>query len=135
MIEGGNKMLEILAYNKQTENKFRWHCDVDGTPFEFYIPKWRVPEPCPDKISIKIYLPHERTISYKKYGKYQYENNLSLRNNMIVATVKKVSEHTKTIRFDPSGYNSEWEIGSPYIPYTLLPYPNVDELLITVDWF
>jgi len=28
---------------KSTEQKLRWDEDVDGTKFEIYIPKWRVP--------------------------------------------------------------------------------------------
>jgi len=40
---------------KSTDRKFRWDEDIDGTNFELYIPHWRVPEPTPRMISVKIY--------------------------------------------------------------------------------
>ena len=54
-------MHEVLAYRKQTDNKFRWDAQVGDAPFEIYPPKCRVPEPCPATIAVRVYeLPEYR---------------------------------------------------------------------------
>src|ERR1700680_1351555 len=40
---------------KSTERKLRWDENIDGTNFELYVPKWRVPEPMPPLISVRIF--------------------------------------------------------------------------------
>jgi hypothetical protein len=47
--------------------------------------------------------------------------------------VKRVSEHTETIRYAPIGDPTYWEIGEPYIPRSLIP--SEPELIeIEVRW-
>ena len=52
----------------------------------------------------------------------------------IVAIVDEVTEHTKTVRFAPRGKQEEWEIGEPYIPYSLLPDPLPRTVQVEVRW-
>ena len=128
-------MYEILAYKKETENKLRWDADVDETKFEFYIPKWRIPEPYPDTILIRIGMPDEFE-NKRRFTKEEVEKNPELRKNKIYAEVEKVSEHTKTVRFDPVDETENWEIGSPYIPKVVLDEINevIDYLSLSVEW-
>ena len=43
-------------------------------------------------------------------------------------------DHTQTVRFDPVGEPENWEIGSPYIPETILPDAAITELIIEIEW-
>lgn len=125
---------EFLAYSKETENKYRWDCDCDGVKFSLYIPKWRVPEPYPRTINIKLHPLGSGIVMGRKYLKEAYEKDLALRKRPIIARLKRTSDHTKTVRFDPD-YNSQWwDIGSPYIPAHILPSPDIKEIYIEVEW-
>jgi len=127
-------MREILAFYKETERKWRWDADVEGTPFELYIPKWRVPEPVPKRIKVKIYLPNE-VVEYKqKYLVREINRSPDLRMNKIYADVTYLREHTQTVRYDPIGDDKNWEIGSPYIPKSILPVEFPSTLQIIVEW-
>jgi eukaryotic-like serine/threonine-protein kinase len=52
----------------------------------------------------------------------------------ISAIVEKINAHTQTVRFAPQGDPTGWEIGEPYVPYSLLPSPSVQTLQIEVEW-
>ena len=128
-------MFEILAYKKGTENKLRWDADVEGTPFELYIPKWRIPDPAPGKVLIRIFFSKDKIRSNRQFTPSEIKRNPELKNQPIYAEVTRIREHTKTIRFDPIGDNSDWEIGSPYIPKSLLPADeNIKKLCLVVEW-
>jgi len=127
-------MYEILAYKKETENKLRWDADVEGTPFELYIPKWRIPDPPPGKVLIRIFLTKDRIQMTKKFTQSEIRQNPQFKKEPIYAEVSRFREHTKTIRFDPIGNNSNWEIGSPYIPRSILSDENIKKLYLVVEW-
>ena len=45
-------MLHQMQPSKETDNKLRWEaCDQD---FKLYIPKWRVPQPWPIRIVVRL---------------------------------------------------------------------------------
>jgi|SRR6266550_2864190 len=116
---------------KETENKVRWDADVGGTPFELYIPKWRVPEPWPALIRVEVsdhagYKPSSLSPSVA-------QNAPDRRNDPIIARVKKFKEHTETIRYQPEGIASDWEIGEPYVPFSMT-YGRKEHLTILVHW-
>ena len=122
-------MKPILAYFKETGNKYRWDADCDGAPFEIYIPKLRVPEPIPEIIQVGIY-----NIEDKQFGSItgiQVPN--SDVSKPIIALLKFKDEKTKTVRYDPMN-EFKLEIGSPYIPISLLTFPYPDKLTIKIDW-
>ena len=127
-------MNEFFAYWKETENKYRWDTDVDGVRFSMYIPKWRVPEPYPNKIGIRIYLEDEIQFYGNEYVRKDYENDDNLKFQDIIAKVEKKYYCTKTVRFDPVGVPKTWEIGSPYIPIELMPFRDINSLIISVKW-
>jgi hypothetical protein len=118
-------MIEMtLAPSKETDNKLRWVTDVDGVPFQLYIPKWRVPTPWPKRIRVsvrEIKRPTSPSIGSKPRDR-------------IVVFVERVRDHTKTVRFAPLGEPKDWQLGQPYIPYQLLPNENVKYLRVDVEW-
>ncbi len=43
------------------------------------------------------------------------------------------SKHTKTVRYSPIGEPDQWEIGEPYVPFTLT-FDGAGRLRIIVLW-
>lgn len=123
-------MIEValMAPSKQTDNKLRWETDVDGVKFKLYIPKMRVPRPWPLRILVRVC-----DIDQSSGDEMAEPIDPSLERG-ITSAVRKVSEHTETVRFDPEGNPNEWEIGSPYIPFSLLPHRSVENLQIQIWW-
>jgi len=130
--------MEILAYYKQTENKLRWDAILEKAKvtFSVYIPKWRVPEPCPNTILVILYFPPDDKLkNIKIYTKSDIDMNQELRNNKISVELLKKSDHTKTIRFDPTGNDKKnWEVGSLYIPKELLPHDEITKVSAVIEW-
>lgn len=126
-------MLEMtLVQSKETENKLRWQADVDGVPFELYIPKWRVPLPWPTHIRVAI---SERgTISSVQPGHAGTAPTEEMLEQPIRVVADRVREQTKTVRFKPRGDKRYWELGEPYIPYSLLPSASVINVHVEVRW-
>jgi len=128
------KEVALMVPSKETDNKLRWESNVDGVSFKLYIPKWRVPRPWPVRIIVLIRdfvtddrsTPNIRSIDVR-------QRNATLERS-IVAMVDKVKEHTETVRFAPRGNPEEWEIGEPYIPYSLLPDGSPQTVQIEVRW-
>jgi hypothetical protein len=139
-----------------TDGKLRWDEDIDGTKFSIYIPKWRVPEPTPETIVVKIYdaslfNPEERLwpIQKRQLSKAgltdeQIEEidewvpvrlNEELHSDRpITAAVKIDRIHTQTVRYTPIGHPKSWEIGQPYVPMSVLPRDYPKRLIIRVTW-
>lgn len=122
--------MALLQPSKETENKLRWstHVEKDNTHFHLYIPKWRVPTPWPGRIYVSISPCRENT-------DYSLQSNPHIKNleAKIKAIVKPYRDHTRTRRYTPIGLQSEWQIGEPYIPYSLIP-PESSLLFIEVEW-
>lgn len=128
-------MYEIIAdFIKSTPNKMVWSVDVEGIEFKLYIPKWRVPEPEPRQILVKIITPDEDIENKLFITKEKIEANPQLRLSKIYSDIIKIEEHSSTIRFDPLGDTRYWEIGSPYIPKTIFGKNKYEQLTIIIDW-
>ncbi len=126
-------MIEVAMMDpsKQTDNKLRWQADVEGVSFKIYIPKWRVPRPWPTRILVRVGEPPTGVQLQENVGAGTNSDSLE---RPIYATVERVSEHTETVRFKPLGDPKSWEIGEPYIPYSLLASPSVPTVRIEVMW-
>ncbi|NLW01382.1 MAG: hypothetical protein GXY97_06980 [Clostridiales bacterium] len=127
-------MFEMLEYQKETDNKYRWDNIHNGVKFELYIPKWRVPNPKPNSVYVEIFDKSSYNMDFKKHSRSKYENNEELKKNKIIAHVKWIADHTKTARFNPVVDSEEAEIGSLYVPFDLLPNRTSKELIIEVCW-
>lgn len=44
----------LMLRSKETDNKQRWAADVNGVEFKLYIPKYRIPDPFPPSIVVRI---------------------------------------------------------------------------------
>jgi len=124
-------MIEMsLSKSKETENKLRWsvHVEKDKAPFHLYIPKRRVPKPWPGRIFVSIE-PFGGDRSDCAQNPYDSDNL----DNPIEVLVRRVKNHTRTVEYAPVGKIEDWQIGSPYIPDSLIP-PNSNLLTIKVEW-
>jgi hypothetical protein len=141
---------------KSTEGKLRWDEEIDGTTFELYIPKWRVPEPVPPMISVKIYdgtaidtsaqlspSAKNKLISFGLSADEVRElgNWLPIERTPpdglkrpIIAVVEFERTHTQTVRYSPVGDPKGWEIGQPYVPISELGFPYPKRLILRVTW-
>ena len=126
-------MIEMarLEESKETPNKVRWDADVDGTAFELYIPKWRVPEPWPRLIDVTISPYTQQPLG--KLSQDTARENPRSRAVSIATHLKKFREHTQTVRYQPEGDPLDWEIGEPYL-LTPMTFDSAERLTITVKW-
>lgn len=124
-------MREIALMNpsKETDNKLRWWADVEGVSFKLYIPKWRVPAPWP--VRLEVVVDHEAASPETPIPP---PTRLPEFERRIIATLEKVQEHTETVRYRPIGHPDSWEIGEPYVPYTVLQAPPPERLRLEVRW-
>lgn len=146
--------MALLQPSKETERKLRWstYIEKDAEYFKIYIPKWRVPKPWPGRVYVGIEA--YKDVSSDLYPSTSSPKNLDEENVIIVARpsirslitsnpknldksiqaiVKPFENHTRTMRYRPIGDQNEWQIGEPYIPYSLIP-PGSDLLFIEVEW-
>lgn len=128
-------LLEMTRFDcaKETENQLRWDAEVELTCFSLYIPKWRVPQPWPSRIWVSV---TQRRSSSEELANLSAEAvvaDSSLTHEPLVATVAKVKEHSKTIRYRPLGNDKLWEIGQPYVPIPLT-HGGAERLRLIVLW-
>ena len=127
--------------SKETKNKIFWETTVEsedktGSPrlanFRLYIHKWRVPEPVPQTIYVGI-----EPAKLQKKPKFLSVDDVledpELRVKPIIAIIHGFKQYTETLRYHPIEVQSEWEIGEPYIPYSLT-FNQAEYLKITVKW-
>ena len=106
-------MLHPMQPSKETDNKLRWEAwDQD---FKLYIPKWRVPQPWPIRIVVRL---DDDPRSFGSVPAPRGPESAQARNlnEPLTALLLKVKEHTQTVHYKPVGQPKMWEIGEPYIP-------------------
>ncbi len=123
------EVVKILKYAKETSSYYRWDLMVDDTNFELYIPKWRVPQPCPLELRVTI-----SSVDEIDQGLLETKELKPRSMSPIIAKIGFTEEKTKTIRYDPVLEYKDREIGSPHIPMSFLPAEAPLELVITVEW-
>lgn len=125
--------MALLESLKETDKKLCWSAEVGGTDFRLYIPKWRVPEPWPRRITVAIEAVPSVNLNLSSLTCSLVAKDESLRAKPIRAMVHSVAIHSKTIRYAPDGDPVDAEIGEPYIP-TPLTLNGAEHLLVTVVW-
>jgi hypothetical protein len=127
--------------SKETKNKIFWETVIDsvdreGNPcrseFRLYIHKWRVPEPYPKTIYVKIG-PSALMEKPPFVSVDEVIDKPALRKKPITAIIHAFKPHTATLRYHPIGDQDEWEIGEPYIPYAFT-HNQSEYLKITIEW-
>jgi hypothetical protein len=88
----------------------------------------RVPKPWPARIFVSI-KPFNGDPSDFTQSPWDSDNL----DNPIKVLVKRIEDRTKTVLYDPVGDQEYWQIGSPYIPASLIP-PNSPFLIIEIEW-
>jgi len=129
-------IMKVCTFRKETENKYRWDYMEGNAPLKIYIPKWRVPALCPQRIFVKIFEPDDYHCPIiTLHSKKEVKVNPRLRLVPITAEVTYKEDMTLTARYDPilEG-NDAREVGSPYIPKTLLDDPPQPRLIIVINW-
>jgi len=129
------KEIALLDPSKETDNKLRWiACDDSGVLFKLYIPKGRVPTPWPVRILVRIDDDPASLRSIPPQQPPKPPNHRDLR-KPIIALVKRTPEkHTETVQYQPLGKPRFWELGEPYIPFSMLAEPPPERLRIDVEW-
>lgn len=128
-------LIEMTKFesSKETDNKLRWDSDILGAIFSLYIPKWRVPEPWPSKIWVRVDLCRNNAKDEANLSVSELKRDSALKYEPIIANVIKVEEHTQTIRYCPLGNKDSWEIGEPYIPISMTSN-KAEKLRLVIFW-
>jgi hypothetical protein len=82
----------VLEQCGETHNKVKWAARLGDTTFNFYIPKWRVPEPWPDCIAVTISISDDED-STRHGGRSMRAKDRSL---PISSVTDRVSDHSRT---------------------------------------
>jgi len=125
--------MTLFESAKVTENKLRWDVEVNGVTFSLYIPKWRVPRPWPSRICVRITPRRNEGTDEPNLSSVDATNDPVLTHEPIIATVTMFKKHTNTIRYRPVGEAEKWEIGEPYIPFSLTA-DATEKLRLIVFW-
>lgn len=125
--------MSLLTSAKETENKLRWDAEVNEVTFSLYIPKWRVPNPWPAKIGVSLSVRRATCDDLPNLAAADVKVDSTLTLEPIVATIEWVSDKTSTAHYRPIGDKKRWELGEPYVPYSLLP-EKAKRLRILVLW-
>lgn len=124
----------FCKYDKETENMYRWKTIIDNAPFQVYINKWRVPDPCPSHISVEIYdLPeYPQSINYL----YQEEllANPKLFSDPIVARITYNEKRSVTFMYKSDLNDDVRETGDIFIPQKYLNMLHPKRLIIVINW-
>ena len=111
--------------DKETKSKLYWSAmitsaDQNGNPreveFRLYIHKWRIPEPYPQAIYVKIE-PSQIQKKPKFLSLDEAMEDPDLRTKPINVILHGFKHYEDTLRYHPIEDHTEWEIGEPYIPY------------------
>ena len=146
-----------LHLAESSELKFRWEKDIDGTNFELHIPPWRVSQPTPQIISVKVYdatsisasrlmaiggqcSPRDMELLEQLGHPPQQKEELLLRNmqrggkqNPVVSAVERLETRENTVRYQPLGNARNWVIGETCVPISQLAEPYPERLVLLVE--
>jgi hypothetical protein len=146
-----------LHFAESTELEFRWEKDIDGANFELEIPPWRVSQPTPQTISVKVYdatsisasrlmviggqfSPRDMELLEQIGHSPQEGVDLPLRDtpiggkdNPIVSAVERVDVGENTVRYRPLGNSRNWVIGETSVPISQLADPYPERLILLVE--
>jgi hypothetical protein len=125
--------VSLMDPSKETDNKLRWQAWENGVLFKLYIPKWRVPEPWPVRIVVRIDDDPNSFVAVPPSRGPESEQTRNL-DEPVVTLVAKHTEHTETVRYSPVGDPAKWELGEPYIPFAMLSVPVPKRLRLDVHW-
>jgi len=126
---------EALLMNpfSDTGKKLRWQGEVDDVSFTLYIPKWRIPTPWPKQIVVAVStVPldiHEIPIPSRGEEAERLDSRLP-----IITTAELEYRCKHSVRYRPVGDPKTWEIGTPYIPNSLLPIEIPRRVQLEVRW-
>jgi len=127
--------------SKETKSKLFWSLLVtsaaqNGNPheveFRLYVHKWRVPEPYPRTIYVKIE-PSQIQQKPKFLSVDEALDNPDLRTKPINAILHGFKRYPDAFRYHPIEDQREWEIGEPYIPYDFT-FGESEYLKLTIKW-
>ena len=123
-------------YYKDTTNWYRWDAkvDEDDTLLEIYLPKWRVPDPYPLRISMEIHEPSEYRRPIVPLNREEALANPRLRRAPITAEVTFTKDRSPKAEYGPVLDDDVREIGDLFIPKTLLAGLTPKRLVIVINW-
>ena len=124
----------FCKYDKETENMYRWKTIVDNAPFQVYINKWRVPDPCPSHISVEIFELDKRPRSINYLYQEELLANPELFSDPVVARITYNEKRSVTFMYKSDLNDDVRETGDIFIPQTLLGTLPPKRLVIVISW-
>jgi hypothetical protein len=121
----------LMSPSSETTNKLRWESENDGVTFSLYIPKRRVPIPWPRQIVVAV-CSYELKTEIPQ-GDLRASNPIDRRLPIIVV-LELEARRKHTARYRPIGNAETWEVGKPYIPYSLLRSDLPARIQLEVRW-
>lgn len=120
---------------KVTDRKFRWDAPCEKkVVFSLYIPQWRIPEPWPSEIFVTLDPMDTLPDGTPFLTESMVTHDPATRKQAITALLQKKKDNVHSARYEPLGQRTEWELGEPYIPYSILPENVPNNLRIIVQW-
>jgi hypothetical protein len=113
-----------LTLKPETDNKLRWSGDVLNVAFKLYVPK----------ATFRGQIPEVLLVSVVVEPALLADGSRRQDDNSLFEVVRKVEEHTETVRYCPTGAPDRWLIGEPYIPKTLLSEQYPERVGLRVRW-
>lgn len=132
--------MEIISYSlaKSSNGCYVWVFDEEGEVSNFYIHKWRVPDPVPKVIDVVIRFGNEliKPEAYdENFNPVALSNRPELKRQPIRKSVFYTESHNDTTRYDTRG--SETPFHTIYLPNQVFKGCSSYEkiLQIEVRWF
>jgi hypothetical protein len=129
--EGGQALELLFNVDKETPNKLRWVASPPHQDFKIYVPKWRVPEPWPRRVTVSIDAVDIRRGT--PLSKRDSRQQPSLRWHPVQVVMVIDEYHERSIRYAQEGDEDSWEVSHTYIPYALTEGQS-EKIVLTVSW-
>jgi hypothetical protein len=124
-------MYELLA--ERWPSTLCWAVRGEGEEILIYIPSWRVPQPIPRRIRVRIYENGEGKLHGPPAAEEVAEPELDKRQAIVVRLLRKCTENDR-VRFEPKGNPSSWPVGSLALPVGILRDKRIRDLSLAIDW-
>ena len=124
---------ELIYFTNQQKTTPQYICftfnEGDDEKSTLYIKKWRVPDEIPDLVIVSI-LNTEEFVSEPILTEEDIRKSSTRKEEKIIITMKHISNHTHTVRYDSVSYNTG--VNSLYIPCSSFKNDGIPEKIVAI---